>query len=81
MEGRTTLVIAHRLSTIKDADVIAVLEGGRVAFLGLTEYWAETVCLWHVMFGGDCLAAEFSELRQSTEREEIQGVSACTGHS
>ena len=28
--GRTTLVIAHRLSTILHADVIHVIEGGRV---------------------------------------------------
>jgi len=30
MQGRTTLVIAHRLSTIRDADLILVLERGRV---------------------------------------------------
>jgi ATP-binding cassette, subfamily B (MDR/TAP), member 1 len=28
--GRTTIAIAHRLSTIQNADVIFVLEGGRV---------------------------------------------------
>jgi ABC-type multidrug transport system fused ATPase/permease subunit len=32
--GRTTIVIAHRLSSIMDADVIAMLNRGRVAELG-----------------------------------------------
>lgn len=32
--GRTTLIIAHRLSTIRGADLIAVVDDGRVAELG-----------------------------------------------
>jgi subfamily B ATP-binding cassette protein MsbA len=32
--GRTTLVIAHRLSTVRDADLIVVMEAGRVAEQG-----------------------------------------------
>jgi len=30
MEGRTTLVIAHRLSTIRNADVVLVIDQGRI---------------------------------------------------
>jgi ABC-type bacteriocin/lantibiotic exporter with double-glycine peptidase domain len=34
LEGRTAFVIAHRLSTIRDADLICVLERGRIAEVG-----------------------------------------------
>ncbi|QSQ11270.1 ABC transporter ATP-binding protein [Myxococcus landrumensis] len=34
MRGRTVLVIAHRLSTVRDADLIAVVEEGRVVEAG-----------------------------------------------
>ena len=32
--GRTTLVIAHRLSTVADADIVHVIDGGRLAESG-----------------------------------------------
>lgn len=34
MQGRTTFVIAHRLSTVKRADLVLVLEKGRIAARG-----------------------------------------------
>jgi ATP-binding cassette subfamily B protein/subfamily B ATP-binding cassette protein MsbA len=34
LEGRTSVVIAHRLSTIRNADLILVVEGGRIAERG-----------------------------------------------
>jgi ATP-binding cassette subfamily B protein len=37
LAGRTSLVIAHRLSTIRSADVILVVEGGRIVESGTHE--------------------------------------------
>src|SRR4029077_21102216 len=34
MRDRTTIVIAHRLSTVRNADLLAVLEQGRVVEIG-----------------------------------------------
>ena len=54
MEGRTVFVIAHRLSTVRNADVILVLEHGRVVERGsheeLLRQRGEYYQLYHGMF-------------------------------
>jgi ABC-type multidrug transport system fused ATPase/permease subunit len=34
MQGRTTVCIAHRLSTVQNADVIVVMDQGRIVEIG-----------------------------------------------
>jgi ABC-type multidrug transport system fused ATPase/permease subunit len=46
MQGRTTFVIAHRLSTVRRADLILVLEGGRIAARGTHESLLHTSRLY-----------------------------------
>lgn len=44
--------------------------GDGFAFVGLTEEWALSVCLFHAMFGGDCHEREFLNVRPGTNRSE-----------
>ncbi|MFW6115827.1 MAG: ABC transporter ATP-binding protein [Chloroflexota bacterium] len=56
MEGRTSLVIAHRLSTILSADLILVMDAGRLVEQGTHEELLERgglyAELYHTQFGG-----------------------------
>mmetsp|Transcript_76308 Transcript_76308/g.220459 ORF Transcript_76308/g.220459 Transcript_76308/m.220459 type:complete len:392 (-) Transcript_76308:74-1249(-) len=40
----------------------------RFGFVGITEEWELSVCLFHTMYGGDCLPSEFLQLRKGISR-------------
>ena len=65
MQGRTSLVIAHRLSTILAADLILVMDGGRLVEQGThAELLAEGglyADLYNTQFRGDQLSAISSQ--------------------
>ena len=54
-KGRTTLIIAHRLSTVRNADIIAVLDKGKISEIGKHESLLEEdgiySKLWSVQTG------------------------------
>lgn len=50
MKGRTTFVIAHRLSTVRDADLILVLDSGRIAAQGTHEVLLKTSQLYRNIY-------------------------------
>ena len=51
MKGRTTIVIAHRFSTIRNADLIHVLQEGRLVASGTHEQLvADTDSLYHHLY-------------------------------
>ncbi len=50
MENRTTLIIAHRLSTVRNADMIVVLEDGRIAEKGSHEALLKRGGVYHNLY-------------------------------
>lgn len=65
MAGRTTIAIAHRLSTIRHADVIVVVDAGRIAEQGTHDELLENgglyARLYAEQFGGGRVEARFAD--------------------
>ena len=56
MQGRTPFVIAHRLSTIRDADMILVMNEGRIVEQGTHEELLAPAGFYHELY-----ASQFEE--------------------
>ncbi|CAM6127718.1 unnamed protein product [Calypogeia fissa] len=73
MRGRTTVMIAHRLSTIKNADTIAVVEGGHIVELGNHDYLIhKSDGVYAKLISLQQNTEDFSDARETLERVERQ---------
>ncbi len=70
LAGRTALVIAHRLSTVRGADLIAVIEDGRVVQTGRHEELLARGGLY-----ADLYATQFAPRAHNSEDESLTSVS------
>mmetsp|Transcript_9271 Transcript_9271/g.18897 ORF Transcript_9271/g.18897 Transcript_9271/m.18897 type:complete len:1302 (-) Transcript_9271:938-4843(-) len=65
--GRTTIVVAHRLSTVKNADMIAVVSGGRIIESGTHHE------LMHIPDGNYKALVELQNIREEEHDEVMIG--------
>lgn len=62
MKDRTSIIISHRISTVKDADVIIVLDNGRIAERGTHEELVALGGMYSDLYYKQLLEAELEEM-------------------
>ena len=60
MRGRTSLIVSHRVSTVKDADLIVVLDDGRIAERGTHDELIERGGLYAELYEKQLLEEELA---------------------
>ena len=74
-QGRTTILIAHRLSTIRNADLIIVLEQGRVIEYGIHNDLIEHRGLYYELVTTQNQKEKVKEVDSDSEEEEVVKIS------
>lgn len=79
MRGRTTFVIAHRISTVKQADLVIVVESGRISQMGTHEqliaeegHYREIAEVQ--LFGDDEVHGPMEDLPSHMDRQHDKGA-------
>ncbi|PSR89248.1 ABC transporter B family member 2 like [Actinidia chinensis var. chinensis] len=78
MVGRTTVVVAHRLSTIRNADIIAVVQSGKIVETGSHE---ELISRPNSAYASLVQLQEASSLHRPSSRGPTLGRPLSTRHS
>ncbi|CAI9087028.1 OLC1v1020991C1 [Oldenlandia corymbosa var. corymbosa] len=73
MQGRTVILIAHRMSTIVNADMIAIVENGKVTETGSHNSLLETSKFYHKLFTMQNIYQE-NETRPESSTKETKGI-------
>jgi len=73
------MVLGHECGAQIDVTTAMVKEAAErldtgFAFVGITEEWALSVCLWHKMFGGKCHRREFMNVRPGKKHSSTYDV-------
>jgi hypothetical protein len=72
LAGRPCGIKPDMITTAAEADskVKALKAIEQLGFVGLTEQWPLSVCLFHMRFGGNCLRASFTNVRPGNHTHE-----------